>query len=230
MPSTDNYSEMYSKLNIEGTGYLAFRDIPSVINKYNNGNKVLDFGSGAGRSTCFLKDLGFNVEGVDINKKMIDKAKSLHPSINFSLIEGESINKPDNTYDLVFSNFVFFEYSSLKKIVASFKEIKRILRPGGVFIFTIGSDFLYTHNWLTVKNNYPQNNILTSGSLAKIKLISVDLELYDYFWQDADYMESIITSGFNFIDRVQSLGKTSDPYDWLSENKFPPYSTYVVQK
>ena len=69
------YAELYSKYKISGTSYLAYRDLPNMIDRYVNGKNVLDYGSGAGESTLFLKSLGYKVMSVDINDKMLEIAK-----------------------------------------------------------------------------------------------------------------------------------------------------------
>ena len=61
----------YSELGIDGTFYLGFRDVPKLIKKYVKGTQALDYGCGPGRSTRFLKSLGFDVIGVDISSDML---------------------------------------------------------------------------------------------------------------------------------------------------------------
>jgi SAM-dependent methyltransferase len=53
----------YATLQFPGTYYLAFRDLPALIRRYNHGSRALDFGCGTGRSTRFLRNLGLNVIG-----------------------------------------------------------------------------------------------------------------------------------------------------------------------
>ncbi len=55
----------YAKLDFPGTYYLAFRDLPTIIGSVPSGATALDFGCGAGRSTRFLRRLGFDVVGMD---------------------------------------------------------------------------------------------------------------------------------------------------------------------
>src|ERR1044071_1040587 len=62
------HASKYAELGIEDTNYLAFRDIPQLIQKHAKGMDALDYGCGAGRSTRFLKNLGLHVVGVDINQ------------------------------------------------------------------------------------------------------------------------------------------------------------------
>ncbi|MBN2519141.1 MAG: class I SAM-dependent methyltransferase, partial [Bacteroidales bacterium] len=72
-------AESYAKLEFSNTYYLAYRDLPGIINKHINGRKALDFGCGTGRSTRFLQQYGFDCIGVDISENMINKAKEFNP-------------------------------------------------------------------------------------------------------------------------------------------------------
>jgi predicted TPR repeat methyltransferase len=56
---------------------LAYRDLPRIISEHVKGRKAIDFGCGAGRSTRFLRRIGFDVVGVDIAEDMIKKARGI---------------------------------------------------------------------------------------------------------------------------------------------------------
>ena len=60
------YAEEYSGLGVEGTYFLAFRDVPNLLKKYANGKHALDYGCGAGRSTQFCRTR-VNTIGIDHN-------------------------------------------------------------------------------------------------------------------------------------------------------------------
>ncbi len=79
-------AEAYATLKFPGTYYLAYRDLPAIIAKYVPGREALDFGCGAGRSTRFLKNLGFSVIGIDISSSMIQLAKNVDPSGSYRLV------------------------------------------------------------------------------------------------------------------------------------------------
>src|SRR5512132_3997548 len=72
----------YATLQFPGTYYLAFRDLPGLVRRYNHGSRALDFGCGTGRSTRFLRNLGLHVVGADISQAMLDQARALDPSEN----------------------------------------------------------------------------------------------------------------------------------------------------
>ena len=68
-------ADAYAALEFPGTYWLAFRDLPEIIARHVTGPVALDFGCGAGRSTRFLKRLGFDATGVDVSASMIEHAR-----------------------------------------------------------------------------------------------------------------------------------------------------------
>jgi SAM-dependent methyltransferase len=66
----------YDQLEYPATYHLAFRDIPELVKRHApaQGRRALDFGCGAGRSTRFLKQLGYEACGADISAAMLDLA------------------------------------------------------------------------------------------------------------------------------------------------------------
>ena len=65
----------YSQTDQSPYRFLAYRDFPSLIEKFQNIDRVVDFGSGTGISTHYLFEQGFDVIGVDRSQAMVDKAK-----------------------------------------------------------------------------------------------------------------------------------------------------------
>ena len=56
----------YATLEFRNTYYLAYRDLPQIIQAHVGGQEAIDFGCGTGRSTRFLRRLGFEATGIDI--------------------------------------------------------------------------------------------------------------------------------------------------------------------
>ncbi len=101
-------AESYSKLEFPNTYYLAYRDLPEIISTHVKGDLAVDFGCGTGRSTRFLKDLGFKVVGIDIAADMLEIAKKSDPSGDYQLVEnGKYSHLGLGKFDLVQSIFTF---------------------------------------------------------------------------------------------------------------------------
>lgn len=133
-------SEDYSNLK----GYEPDADLgvgcglPTQYANINNGDTVVDLGSGAGND-CFIAraEVGENgkVIGIDFSPQMIEKARSnalKRRYTNVEFVEGDIENMPlqDNIADVVVSNCVL-NLLPQKNII--FKEIYRVLKPGGHF-------------------------------------------------------------------------------------------------
>ena len=95
------YASTYAELGIDDTNYLAFRDIPQLIQKHAKGVAALDYGCGAGRSTRFLKNLGLDVVGVDINQDMLEQAVSRDRSTSYYNIRSEQLPFENESFDIV---------------------------------------------------------------------------------------------------------------------------------
>lgn len=212
-----------------GTTHVAFKVIPSIIKKYSSGIKTLDYGCGSGSSTLFLSELGLDVEGVDICPYMLKEASNIK-NISFKLIQSAQLPYGNDSLDIVFSSFVLFEISSKNELIDVFNEIYRVLKPGGIFMSVTGTEELYRRNWLTVDVDFPQNKNLKSGEVAKVLLSDVNVMVYDYYWTDQDYMDVVKQTNFVHLETTLPLGNESDGYNWIDEDKYPPYSIYVLKK
>ena len=226
-------SELYSQLKIDGTGYLAYREIPGLIEKYvKSGNTALDYGCGAGRSSAFLHDLKLYVDAVDICPLMIDKAITNNPELNikFKTIKSGQIPSPNDFYDLVFSCLVMLEINSKANLLKIFIEINRVLKKNSILIMVTANTEMYNHDWLSVGTNFSQNNNLNSGKLAKIIIKHIGLELEDYYWTNTDYKKLFQKSKFQLIEQLFPLGKKEEHFNWKNELLYAPYVVFVVEK
>tara|TARA_Y100000310_G_C20626590_1_gene786273 strand:+ start:753 stop:1418 length:666 start_codon:yes stop_codon:yes gene_type:complete len=117
-----------------------------LIKKYFKG-KILDLGCGGGRTTKYLSDAGYDVIGVDNAKKMVDKAKENSPNTHFEVGDACNLHFKDNSFEVVFFSFNGLDYVyPLKNRIAALKEICRVLKRGGHFVYS-------SHNSLSLLFN-----------------------------------------------------------------------------
>ena len=86
-----NRATAYATLEFANTYYLAYRDLPDILAEHVNGTKALDFGCGTGRSTRFLRKLGFQVTGVDVSEDMLQIARWTDPVGDYRLVPGDNL-------------------------------------------------------------------------------------------------------------------------------------------
>jgi SAM-dependent methyltransferase len=96
---------------------------------------ILDYGCGTGRFTYDYHDAGFsNAFGYDI-KNYLDLR--LADDIRFFRFDEKSeVPWPDNTFDFVFATSVFEHVIDQEK---AYREVARVLKPGGYFLNTFPS-------------------------------------------------------------------------------------------
>ena len=114
-----------------------------VFEKYVHLNHtILDLGCGAGRTTFSLYELGYsNITGVDITPEMIQAAQEIQSvnklPIKFQVGDATRLKFDDSNYDVVFFSFNGMMSIPSKSIrTMALKEVSRILKPGGIYIFT----------------------------------------------------------------------------------------------
>jgi ubiquinone/menaquinone biosynthesis C-methylase UbiE len=224
----------YAQLEFSGTYYLAYRDLPEIIWKNVSGSEALDFGCGAGRSTRFLKELGFKVIGVDISKTMIDQAKMIDSKGNYQLIKDEHFDRfNDEIFDLILSIFTFDNIPTREKKIRNLLEIARVLKTEGSFIILVSSPEIYFNEWASFSTkDFPENKKAKSGEIVKIIITDIadKRPVEDVVCYPEDYREMFTESGFRLVNSYKPLAKESEKYKWVNETKIAPWTIYVLKK
>lgn len=227
-------AQAYAKLEFPGTYYLAYRDLPKIILTHVTGKNAIDFGCGTGRSTRFLKKLGFDTTGVDISKDMINKAKEIDPDGDYRLISESDLTQfKGNTFDLALSAFTFDNIPTMEKKIKNLKEITRLLNDEGKIINLVSSPEIYTHEWASFSTkDYPENRHARNGD--KVKIIMTDVEdkrpVEDIVWTDEFYQDTYKRAGLEPIKTYKPLAKPTEPYKWVNETTIAPWVIYVLKK
>ena len=227
----EKYASEYARLGMTGTYLLAFRDVPGLIKEYSKGGKALDYGCGAGRSTVFLKGLGLDVIGVDISKDMLEQTKTLDKDGEYRLITSGNLPFDDESFDIIFSSFVFLEVSSLNEIEKILMEMKRVLKKDGIIVFVTSSMEAPRGNWVSFSYDFPENKrVINSGDRVKLLVRGTNIILYDYYWTDDDYKRVLSNADLVPVKIHKPLGRTDDRIEWLDEKKLPSITVYVIGK
>ena len=227
----EKYAVEYSDLDIGGTYYLAFRDMPDLLQQYVKGTRALDYGCGPGRSTRFLKSLGFSTVGVDISHDMLEQARLRDPSGEYHDIQSGKIPFEDLSFDLIFSSFVFIEISSLDEIEKILLEMKRVLKRDGYIVIVTSPTESYNANLVSFSYNFPENRKpIQSGETVKLLIKGTNVILYDYYWTEQNYQQVFANVGLNITETLKPLGYEEDPVEWLDETKNSPMLIYLLRK
>ena len=153
-------------------GEKRFRQLALQNLKIDRHTQVLDLCCGSGQTTQFLVQKSDRVMGLDISPVALNRAKQNVPQAKY--VEGLAQAMPfsDNQFDLVHTSAALHEMNP-QELEQIFKEVYRVLKPGGIFTLV---DFHQPQNqlfwlplaiflwlfetetaWQLLKNNLRQN-------------------------------------------------------------------------
>ena len=110
---------------------------------FQKNNKILELGCGTGKlwsknKNNINKDLNICVSDFSTSMLKIakDNLKKVNHNFNFKEINAEKIPFEDNTFDIVIAQHMIYFVPDIEKAI---KEIKRVLKSGGMFYVTANS-------------------------------------------------------------------------------------------
>jgi SAM-dependent methyltransferase len=100
------------------------------------GKRILDIGVGGGRTTPFLRLISKNYMGIDYSPEMIARCRLRFPDVNFRVYDARKLGlMPVGSFDLVVFSFNGIDYMGHENRLTVLKGVRRILAPGGAFLF-----------------------------------------------------------------------------------------------
>jgi ubiquinone/menaquinone biosynthesis C-methylase UbiE len=134
--------EYHAKRNsFKESFYNTFIELPAIsalVKEVVRNKKVLDLGCGTGIFTKKIHEWEGKVIGIDFSEAMINIAKDESPLIEFYILDAERTNFPDNEFDIVTNSLMIHYFDDLNNL---FREINRILKQNGLFIFSFHHPF-----------------------------------------------------------------------------------------
>jgi len=221
----------YAGLEYPGTYHLAFRDLPQILKAHVCGERALDFGCGAGRSTRFLQNLGFTVVGVDISEEMLRLAREHDPTGDYLLVKpGEPIEVEPASLDLVLAVFPFDNIATAATKISIFRELGRLLRPTGRIVNLVSSPDIYVNEWLSFSTRaFPENRVAVGGDVVRVVMLDVadSRPVEDILWAHEDYLEVYREAGLLMEAVYRPLGRDDEGFPWVTELTVAPWVIYV---
>jgi len=144
------YEKTQDEYDIESErGRERFAELKDILSRHLliKSGRALDIGCNAGLSSFVLEELGFEVIGIDIQEKAVERAKELAKKrgskAEFYVMDAKNLSFKENTFDLVallgypLAHFSIWDFDKI------LQEVRRVLKPQG-YIVIQESDFLWT--------------------------------------------------------------------------------------
>jgi SAM-dependent methyltransferase len=109
---------------------------------------ICDMGCGPGQIARYLHRKGVKALGVDLSSKMVAEAQRLNPEIHFHQGNMLSLPDEDNAWGGI-AAFYCIIHIPREQVVDALREMKRVLKPGGVLLVTfhIGTETKHFNQW-----------------------------------------------------------------------------------
>ncbi len=144
-----HYEDFYSRRNPEKVYPVEFV-VRTFLGTYPglkldrasySGAKILDLGFGDGRNMPLLHDLGFEIFGVEISEEICAltrrRMQRLGVRVRVETGSNSSIPFADQAFDFILACHACYYVAPRQTFVDNLREITRVLRPGGRFIFSL---------------------------------------------------------------------------------------------
>lgn len=217
---------------IENRWDILYRDYPEIYDKFASfpykpdaldhlkqhfdlkGQRILDIGSGSGKSSFQLASIASHVTGVEPETSMLNIARKVlveRALNNVDFLEGsaQNIPVPDSSYDVVTAVTTVFH--PVEETLPPFiKEATRVVRPGGTVICVNIAPGYYGGDLHGVIDDKAEDLPVLDNMLADNGFDFIDVDsLQDYGTVD----NIVATYGFIFgrsaINYLRENGKTT---------------------
>lgn len=199
------------------------------------GSQVLEIGSGPGHVADMLVQAGASVAGVDFSSKMVEVAQSRYPAIAFKQADAEQLPFDADSFDAVVANFVVHHLARPEKV---FREVNRVLKPGGRFAFavwgapeeqsSIGAFFgaVMAHHDLEELPHGPLFGVTERSVyeplLSQAGLENCELSIHEVFWK-ADSLDPILKGFWDWGNMAALPAETQTKIEQTTRENAQPY-------
>lgn len=144
-----HYTEFYARRNptavypVEFVVRTLLGTYPKLRLERNDypGAKILDLGFGDGRNMPLLANLGFDVHGVEISEEICELARErmakLGVEAELRVGTNSAVPYPDGFFDFLLACHACYYVEPGETFADNLRELARVLRPGGRFIFSL---------------------------------------------------------------------------------------------
>ncbi|MFC1685740.1 class I SAM-dependent methyltransferase [Nanoarchaeota archaeon] len=246
MKEYDEVAEFYIKKRSDKSRLDYNRDIeiPAMMKMLGvvKGKKILDMGCGFGdKAPKLIKKGAKSYVGFDTSKELLKFAKRYENSqISFSVgAMGKKLPYKSGSFDLIFSSLAVHYVKNLKTV---FTEANRVLRRGGLFVFSTQHpvyNMINTNKRHLIGMKKVKGKRIVYGDYFDESLKEYDmgktagiLKIYPYTFQT--FIKTSLNSGFEIVDYIDTkpipASRKYGPSKYNVAMKIPSFIIFKLKK
>lgn len=203
--TNSSWQDYWQKSNFKRELLLCQTDglLPILKKYFRQGQKIIEAGCGLGKWVIYFDKKGFDIIGVDNNKYVLKKLKSLYPRLKIKFASVEKLPFKENTFDFYLSLGVIehFRDGPYKAL----KEAYRVLKPEGIAIIEVPFDNLQRiilRRWRNLSTilKFPAKIALEHLGLRK-KRPKIKMDFYEYHYSEKELENFLVKTGFKILER-----------------------------
>src|SRR3989338_2284992 len=194
----DSYADVQRRAALEILGGIEARSF----------SKVLEIGCGTGNYNFLLREKfrKARITALDISDKMVEVAqgKLKDKDIEFIVADGESVNFPDEEFDLITSNACFQWFENLE---AALEKYRGLLKKNGLISFSIFGPLTFWELNASLESLLQNTAIAANNFIDKAQINKILKRNFKEFnLKELRYQESF-TSLLGLLHKIKYTGK-----------------------
>ncbi len=201
----------------------AFFDSDEIISRYKNDkqhikrgerrilsrvvsadDRVLELGCGEGRVTEYLQQLCGSLTAVDVAPGMVSAAAERSLEAEFGVADASTLPFEDDTFDCVIFPFNGIDnVSPIERRQQTLREVRRVLRPGGHFVYTTHNKFWLPINplkwWSYLTTHLLNGNVSRQYRETSLTEGSEEFTFYQFYADPRREQQRLRDAGFDVL-------------------------------
>lgn len=233
----EHYHRFRTKDNPRGWFYNEMLEMPATLELLGNvkGKKILDFGCGSGIYAKLLTKKGAKIKGFDISPEMIKIARQENPELDLRVGSGYKFPFKEK-FDVVLASLVVHYLDNWNKML---KEVRRVLKKEGYFIFSTGNPVSEViekipckGERLRVLGKKDYFNVKTIGGIWNIDK-KEKLKVFSFHRTYESIIKTLVKHGFEIIDykdcKPLEKARKIFPEEYKLNSKMPYFCVWKVR-